>query len=251
MEILFFCTWKISRKSAKGKAKKQKRKEESAKYAMSFAKVEAANKIKDPLDLVAPFRKFERNGISLKVEFFRAQDLTQEMTDWVFDLTKKNMQKLYEESDWGWKDREKLEEMTEEKALYLIALDSESKPVAFTHFRFDMEWDEELVYCYELQVIDEYRRKGIGKFLIQILELLAYKTEMVKVMLTTFKSNKIGETFFMKAMKYTLDETSPEDPVWEETEYKYQILSKEIKPKPTSKTQEEAMQTSPVKAASA
>ncbi|XP_033735228.1 N-alpha-acetyltransferase 40-like [Pecten maximus] len=244
----------MGRKSAKGKAKKQKRKEESAKYAVSFAKVEAANKIKDPLDLVAPFRKYDRNGISLTIEFFRAEDLSQELTDWVFNLTKKNMQKLYEESDWGWKDKEKLEEMTEEKALYLIATDKDSKPVAFTHFRFDMEWDEELVYCYELQIIEEYRRKGIGKFLMQILELLAYKTEMIKVMLTTFKSNKMAESFFMKAMKYTMDETSPEDPVWEEREYKYQILSKEIKPKPSSKPQipkEEAMQTSPVKAASA
>jgi hypothetical protein len=52
----------------------------------------------------------------------------------------------YEESEWGWKDKDKREEMTEDKALYLIARDSTSKPVAFTHFRFDMEFDEEVLY---------------------------------------------------------------------------------------------------------
>lgn len=53
----------------------------------------------------------------------------------------------YENSDWGWKDKEKREEMTEDKALYLIARDSfNNKPVAFTHFRFDMEFDEEVLY---------------------------------------------------------------------------------------------------------
>jgi hypothetical protein len=37
----------------------------------------------------------------------------------------------YEESEWGWKDKDKREEMTEDKALYLIARDSTSKPVDY------------------------------------------------------------------------------------------------------------------------
>jgi len=32
------------------------------------------------------------------------------------------------------------------------------------------------IFCsYEIQVIDEVRRKGIGKFFMQILELIAYQ----------------------------------------------------------------------------
>lgn len=46
----------------------------------------------------------------------------------------------------GWKDREKREEMTEDKALYLIVRNAEQEPVAFVHFRFDMEFDEEVLY---------------------------------------------------------------------------------------------------------
>lgn len=215
----------------KSKEKKMKRKEESAKMAVSLEKVEKANKIPDPMDFVKPFRRFERNGLSLTIEFKRASEMTEGEIEWAFKLTKKNMQTLYEESEWGWKDKDKREEMTEDKALYLIARDSTSKPVAFTHFRFDMEFDEEVLYCYEIQVIDEVRRKGIGKFFMQILELIAYHTEMIKVMLTTFKQNKIAQGFFRNTMKYNEDDISPEDPLFEEG-YRYEILSKNIKLKP-------------------
>lgn len=51
-------------------------------------------------------------------------------------------------SEWGWKDRDKMEEMTEEKAWYLIARDQDGRPVAFSHFRFDLELDTEVLYWY-------------------------------------------------------------------------------------------------------
>ncbi|XP_062567395.1 N-alpha-acetyltransferase 40-like [Saccostrea cucullata] len=233
----------MGRKSTKGKERKKKRKEENAKYDAALVKVEAANKIPDPLELVAPFKKFERNGLKLKIECKKVTDMEKELIDWAFQLTKANMQKMYEESDWGWKDKDKYTEMTEEKAQYLIASDiTTGKPVAFTHFRFDMELDEEVVYCYEIQLETECRRKGLGKFLMQILELLAYKTDMTKVMLTTFKNNKVSQDFFKKTMKYEVDEISPEDPLFDDG-YHYEILSKSIKPKPKPATSDSVTTT--------
>ncbi|KAK3093727.1 hypothetical protein FSP39_019347 [Pinctada imbricata] len=241
----------LGRKSAKGKARKQKRKEESAKYEQSLSKVEAANQLDDPLELVKAFKHYDRNGLKLEILCEKVIHLTQELRDWVFELTKKNMQRQYEESEWGWKDKDKLAEMTEEKAQYLLAMDvTTGKPVAFVHFRFDMEFDEEVVYCYEIQLTDPVRRKGLGKFLMQILELLAYKTEMKKVMLTTFKGNKMAQDFFKKTCKYEVDEISPDDPVFEEG-YDYEILSKEIKPKGATQNPKpagECKKRSPLKA---
>lgn len=52
----------------------------------------------------------------------------------------------YEQSEWGWKEREKREEMNDERAWYLLARDSDSAPVAFSHFRFDVECGEEVLY---------------------------------------------------------------------------------------------------------
>lgn len=52
----------------------------------------------------------------------------------------------YDESEWGWKDRDKLEEMTDSRAWYLLGREQEGNPVAFIHFRFDMEDTEEVLY---------------------------------------------------------------------------------------------------------
>uniref|UniRef100_A0A4W3GSX4 N-alpha-acetyltransferase 40, NatD catalytic subunit n=1 Tax=Callorhinchus milii TaxID=7868 RepID=A0A4W3GSX4_CALMI len=80
----------------------------------------------------------------------------------------------YEQSEWGWKDREKKEELSDERAWYLVARDGAGRsPLAFSHFRFDVECGEEVLYCYEVQLESQVRRKGLGKFLMQILQLLA------------------------------------------------------------------------------
>lgn len=225
----------MGRKTTKGaKERKQKRKEENAKLSAAQLKVDTANKLEDPMSMLVPFKKYERNGVCLDIECNRVGDLDADTVEFVFQLCKKNMQNLYESCDWGWKDSVKREEMTEDKAWYLIARDQDKKPVAFVHFRFDLEVDQEVLYCYEIQLSDSVKRKGLGKFLMQILELLAYKTDMPKVMLTTFKHNDVGVKFFREALKFEVDEISPDDPVYEEG-YSYWILSKSIKPK-ASKT---------------
>ena len=57
----------------------------------------------------------------------------------------------YEQSGWGWNDKQKHEEMTEEAAWYLIARDSNNKPVALSHFRFEVDEEEEVLYWYVTQ----------------------------------------------------------------------------------------------------
>uniref|UniRef100_A0AAX7TED9 N-alpha-acetyltransferase 40 n=1 Tax=Astatotilapia calliptera TaxID=8154 RepID=A0AAX7TED9_ASTCA len=91
--------------------------------------------------------------------------------------------------------------MNDERAWYLLARDADSSPVAFSHFRFDIECGEEVLYCYEVQLESRVRRKGLGKFLIQILQLIANSTQMKKVMLTVFKQNKGAYQFFREALQ--------------------------------------------------
>lgn len=52
----------------------------------------------------------------------------------------------YEKSDWGWNGKVKKEEMTDEDARYLIARSAEGKPLGFSHYRFDMDFDDEVLY---------------------------------------------------------------------------------------------------------
>jgi len=203
-----------------------KKKEESAKLDALWLKVDAANKVEDPLAPFPVFRKYERNGLSVAFETKKVGDLDENTVKWAYELTKSNMEALYEQSEWGWKSREKMDEMTEEKAWYLVARDQDDKPVAFSHFRFDMELDTEVLYCYEIQLQSQVQKKGLGKFMMTILELLANKYEMKSVMLTVFKHNETAQEFFMKKLKYVVDEISPEQGIYDEEDYSYQILSK-------------------------
>lgn len=85
-------------------------------------------------------------------------------------------------------------------------------------------------FCsYEIHLCADVRHKGLGKFLMQILELIGHKANMQKLMLTVFKENTISSQFFREKMKYSEDETSPLycDPLHAE-DYTYCILSKRL-----------------------
>ncbi|XP_040266260.1 N-alpha-acetyltransferase 40 isoform X3 [Bufo bufo] len=191
----------VLRKSVRAKEKKQKRQEERAAMAAVCAKVQAANQLGDPLGAFPVFKKFDRNGLNLTIECCRVTDLDQKTTDWAFELTKTNMQLLYEQSEWGWKEREKREELTDERAWYLIARDELGMPVAFVHFRFDVECGDEVLYC----------------------------TQMKKVVLTVFKHNNGAYQFFRDALQFEIDETSPSVSGCCGDDCTYEILSRRTK----------------------
>ncbi|XP_041037947.1 N-alpha-acetyltransferase 40 [Carcharodon carcharias] len=220
----------MGRKSSKAKEKKQKRLEERAAMDAICAKVETANKLDDPLASFPAFKKYDRNGMNIVIECKRVADMDSSTVDWAVELTKTNMQTMYEQSEWGWKDREKKEEMTDERAWYLVAREGDSAvPAAFSHFRFDVECGEEVLYCYEVQLENRVRRKGLGKFLMQILQLLANSTQMKKVMLTVFKHNRGAYQFFREAMQFDIDESSPSVSGCCGDDCSYEILSRRTK----------------------
>ena len=221
--MAFYVT--MGRKSTRSKEKRQQRKEEIARISASQAVVNKANNQEDPMSPFPVFRKFEKSGLTAVLECKPCGSLDVATLDWIFDLEKRNMKALYEACEWGWNEKVKKEEMTDDRAWYLIARtpEPECKPVAFSHFRFDMDFGDEVLYCYELQLEDEVRRKGLGKFMLQVLELIGFSANMKKVILTVLKHNPEAKAFFT-ALKYMTDETSPEDNVLEQ--YPYEILSK-------------------------
>uniref|UniRef100_A0A8C6FXN2 N-alpha-acetyltransferase 40 n=1 Tax=Moschus moschiferus TaxID=68415 RepID=A0A8C6FXN2_MOSMO len=171
----------MGRTSSKAKEKKQKRLEERAAMDAVCAKVDAVNRLGDPLEAFPMFKKYDRNGLNVSIECKRVSGLEPATVDWAFDLTETNMQTI-----------EKREEMTDDRAWYLIARENRSVPVAFSHFRFDVECGDEVLYCYEVQWESKVRRKGLEKFLIQILQLMANSTQMKKVLLTVFNHSHSG-----------------------------------------------------------
>lgn len=213
----------MGRESEKARQKKMVRRAEKERLAASGTLVKAANDVPDLMAELPAFRRYDRRGVTVSIEHRNVGDLSQAELDTMLSLCRDNMQALYNDCEWGWSDKEKRSEMTESMAKYLVARDAEGKIAAFCHFRFDLDYDDEVVYCYEIQLTKAYRRSGLGKFMMMILELLAFKKQMLYVRLTVLKHND-GANGFFRACGYTRDKTCLEDTIYQT--YCYEILSK-------------------------
>lgn len=86
----------LQRKSSvKSKEKRIQRKEEQHRISVSKAVVDAANKIKDPLEPFPIFRKFSKNGLNAQLYVKRVTELDESVKQWAFNLTKKNLKTKY------------------------------------------------------------------------------------------------------------------------------------------------------------
>ena len=87
-----------------------------------------------------PFRKLKRElkGLDCELRYEHGPTLSPELLDWAFQLTKDNMQTLYEECEgWGWNDKKKRRELADSASRFVIALNQASQqPAGFVCFRF-------------------------------------------------------------------------------------------------------------------
>lgn len=201
---------------------KQPRVTRKEKKAQIASLVQAANTSEDVMSEFENLTQYHFANTDLKIEYKTSKMLTQEEMDNIFALLKHNMQDLYEKSAWGWDETTKKEELFDENAKYLMAKNNDEKIIGFTHFRYDVEANHPVLYCYELHIEEEFQRKGLGKYLMNLLLLIAFKFKLVKVMLTVFTHNTPALDFFMKCLGFRRDETCP----YEEEDKCYVILSK-------------------------
>lgn len=231
------------KKGKKGKDKKALKKQQQAERLAAMA--ESAAKLnnarfeedgKSPRNVLVgfePFCKFERNGLSLQMELFargsgETSQTPADVCDFVYNLTETNMKEKYIEAGWGWNGLKKRRELEDEEARILVAKDtSTGAMVAFMHFRFERNDDALVLYVYELQVDQAAAaRKGLGRQMMMLAELVGRKYGMEWVMLTVLNCNQAAGKFYQK-LKYVVDETSPSHDLDDE-DSAYTILSKEL-----------------------
>jgi ribosomal protein S18 acetylase RimI-like enzyme len=175
------------------------------------------------------------------VEFSQSSDLTDEKLKECLEVFANNMGDLYRESSWGLNLIEKAEELQHRKARFLIVTplrkngnevpaddnNTNDDLAAFVHFRFCLDDDDYpsavVLYVYEIQVREAYRRQGLGAKLMDLMEQIVRATEMEKVMLTVFKKNQSAMQFYTQKLNYEIDATSPSQHNQHE---EYEILSK-------------------------
>ncbi|KAG0708933.1 hypothetical protein DFH29DRAFT_889744 [Suillus ampliporus] len=195
------------------------------------SKVSKANKVTAAQLAAFISTSIELNGVRLHLAVKASSELSDVERERIWNIFESNMRLLYTASSFGWDPHSKKEEMFHPRARFALCercddTTSSSEPfsriVAYAIFRFEREAKQDVVYCYELQVIEESRRLGVGKLLTGALFDLGTRWGMEKVMLTVFK------------VSFDLDPSSPElveDNGWQdadELDYDYVILSKSI-----------------------
>ncbi|KAH0791146.1 N-alpha-acetyltransferase 40 [Histomonas meleagridis] len=209
---------------SKAKLRRQKIKEETEMLNNKRQLIREAEACEDLLADIPMFKNFNKNGLKCTVKSYIA--CPDEYKDWVFNLTSRHM-KTYYENTWGWSDKNKRTELFEESSRYLIAIDDQERPIGFIHIRFEFELKETTLYVYELQIEDEFQRKGLGLFLMQAAEFIALKKKMESVMLTVFKENTGARAFYRK-LHYKLHPSSPEISYPEDPVHDHEILFKPL-----------------------
>ena len=206
---------------SKGRERRERLRAETERLNAVRKLITDAQEMTDLLAEIPMFKKFDRNGLKCNVTAYTS--CPEELRDWVFELTARHMREFYEKT-WGWSDKNKRRELFEPEARYLIATLEDGKNIGFIHIRFELDQGAPILYVYELQVEDEYQRKGLGRFLMQAAEFIALKRKMEAVLLTVFKEN-IGSRQFYYNMKYQPHSTSP-DP--NDPEEDHEILFKPL-----------------------
>ena len=269
-----------TQKGADRKARRQddlERERERAQLLRAAAYVDG-NVTAGPRDVLTDFptfSTFQKHGLVLDI-FFSAPEAatwTTEMANFVFDLTRLNMRTLYEAApDWGWRDAKKRAELYDAASRYLFVRDrANGALVAFAVFRFLADGDVDVLYVYELQLTESVQRKGLGKHLMVLMELIARRAGMQwcvwrgdvrfrdhctlpcsgrtfqtlaahiafifrskhRVFLTVLRSNVAAFNFYTK-LKYTIDEGSPSRLPNDDPhslEASHEILSKAMPPR--------------------
>ena len=152
----------------------------------------------------------DSNLKNYQIEFLHATELPSEYQQQIIDLFETNMKTFYEQSHDGYQPDDKRNELFSNQSRYLLIRSTDCL-VAFTHFRFDMDYGSRVIYLYELQVNSNYQGQGLGRWIIDQLKILCQKTEMSKIVLTVHQSNTKAIDFYMKKCQFKIDITNPDD----------------------------------------
>lgn len=117
----------------------------------------------------------------------------------------------YAASSMGWHPSPKRREMRLPDLRYLLIKSKAEVPSieAFLSFMLTYEDGHEVVYCYEVHMMPSLQGKGLGRYLVDIMEQVGAEAGMEKAMLTVFLRNE-GALKFYERLGYAEDEYSPE-----------------------------------------
>lgn len=164
---------------------------------------------------IAPsFLTYQRNGLNVGIEF--SPKLTEDDMEWAFEITRQNMESRYDASGYGWDDDDKERELTEQGARFLLLRDKNDgdKLIGYTHFRFTVQGEvidemagDSCVHLVDIHLEDPYKRKGLGKHVMVLLELIARREKMSRVSVPVYLGDDDFKTWLLSQRGYAVDES--------------------------------------------
>lgn len=179
------------------------------------------------------------NNTTWTSKLYFAKDLHAALLHQCFTLIETTSRHDYEPSSFGWHPRRKKREMQEPEMRYLLLNekafsnphDAGNKFGGFLSFMFthDSNPSVPVLYIYEIHLTESARGKGVGGWLMELIENVAREAAVEKIMLTCFLSNANALAFYRK-LGFERDACSPGD---RETRRKvvkadYVIMSKRL-----------------------
>ncbi len=157
--------------------------------------------------IVPAFLNYNRNGINVSVEF--SPKLKKNDLEWCFDITQSHMEEVYDASGYGWDDDDKERELTEQGARFLLIREAETNELrGFVHFRFTVQGEvidqmigQTCLYVMDIQFAADIQRKGLGKHVLSLLELIARKQQMSRVTIPIFLGDEKTKSWLTKQGK--------------------------------------------------
>ena len=168
-----------------------------------------AGKDKDVTAGLAPaLMAFDRNGVDAKIAF--STRLSKADRAWAVELSSA-VSEAEDDAGREWNEEDKDEQLSEEGTRFLVARDTATQaPLAFVHFRFslpgelaDLMVGEPSVVVFDVHVAAESQRKGLGKHLVTLCELIA-RREAMEAMLVSMANSELsedGKCFFLNGLK--------------------------------------------------
>lgn len=110
--------------------------------------IERAAKIKNPIEPFAEqFSKYSKDDdCEVSVYCKWKAEMDAKTLKWAMKLAERNVAPFYRSCGIGWQPKVKQSDLNKNWARYLVAVDKNKQPVAYTMFRFDMDYGCSVLY---------------------------------------------------------------------------------------------------------
>jgi len=149
----------------------------------------------------------------LTISFSTGKTVPRDEVKFMFNLSKSTMEEIYDESEYGWDDDDKRSELRDPATRHILARTASGELVGFASFQLTLQGEMyekpiglACVFVREMQVVEKYQRRGVGRHLARLMEMVGMKYNIAYVEYLVMSTNEAGHNFIENKLKgYSTD----------------------------------------------